>query len=64
MNDFEQADRRPPVVTSCQSIAAAIDEVGPDKAPILLAKLALILSHEIGDAERISSCVERAKADL
>lgn len=54
----------PAIVTAFQSIAAAIDEVGEERAAALLAKLALLLCHEVGDADRIASCIERAKLNV
>lgn len=57
------SDKRPPVIAAFQSIAAAVDEIGPANAPVFLAKLALLLSHELGDSDTIVSCVERAKTE-
>lgn len=60
-----EADRgRPAVIDAFQAIAAAVDEVGEEKAAVMLAKLALLLSNEVADPAKVASCVERAKADL
>lgn len=56
--------QQPPVIEAFQSIAAAIDDVGEENAAVLLAKLALLLCHEVGDSDRISSCIARAKANV
>ena len=55
---------RPAVETAFRTIAQAVDEIGVEKAPLFLAKLALILSNELGDSERLVRCVDRARAGL
>ncbi len=64
MTNIPEDSTAPPIVAAFQSIAAAIDEVGEARATTLLAKLALILCHEVGDADRIAACIERAKANV
>lgn len=64
MSGISEDPTVPPIVASFQLIAAAIDDVDEDQATTLLAKLALLLCHEVGDAERIASCIERAKANV
>lgn len=35
-----------------EAMAGAIDAAGPGQAEVMLARLALALAHELGDAER------------
>lgn len=57
-------DDRPTVETAFRSIAAAVDAVGVDQAPLFLAKLCLLLSEDLGDPARIKDCTARARAGL
>jgi Protein of unknown function (DUF2783) len=45
-------------------IAGGIDTAGPAQETVFLAKLALALANEIGDAHVISACVDAALKDL
>lgn len=45
-------------------LAESIDEAGEDKAPLFLAKLALLLAKEISDPEQARKAVRTALADL
>ena len=45
-------------------IAEAIDEVGPEHETKFLAKLALMLSHQLGAIDRVATAIDRAKRDL
>ncbi len=45
-------------------IARGIDRVGPYRAELFLAKLALALAHELGAHERALALIEACQADL
>lgn len=45
-------------------IAAAVDRAGPERESLLLAKLALLLAHEIGDYAAVAEAVAAAERDL
>ena len=45
-------------------IADALDEVGPGKETLFLAKLALLLARECGDASLVGDAVRTAQRDL
>jgi hypothetical protein len=45
-------------------IAAGVDEAGPDKASLFLAKLALALANLVGDVEVVAGAVQAAARDL
>jgi len=44
-------------------LAEAVDRAG-DRRELFLAKLALLLAHELGDRGRISALIATAEADL
>lgn len=44
-------------------LAAAIDQAG-DQGDKLLAKLALLLAHEVADLARVRACIQAAARDL
>jgi hypothetical protein len=46
------------------AMALAIDRVEPGQQAKLLAKLALLLAHELGDEARTLQLIEQARADL
>jgi len=46
------------------TLAASLDSVGPDKSELFLAKLALLLSHEIDDAGRVLDLVREAGSHI
>ncbi|UWR27995.1 hypothetical protein K3757_08690 [Sulfitobacter sp. S223] len=46
------------------ALAAQIDSVGPEKSELFLIKLALLLSHEFGDANRVIKLIYDAKRNL
>lgn len=52
------------VETVYDALAETLDAVGEGKGDLFLAKLALLLSHEIGDASRILSLIAQARANL
>ena len=52
------------VETVYDRLALTIDRVGPEKSELFLAKLALLLSHEIGDAARVAELIEAAERHL
>lgn len=43
-------------------IAQALDEVGPDRERLFLAKLALALCHECTDLEQVKAALAAARA--
>ncbi len=45
-------------------LAEAIDAAGPDRAPVLLTKLALLAAGRIGDAALFADLIEEAGRDL
>jgi hypothetical protein len=47
-----------------EALAEMLDEIGQDKRDIFLAKLALLLTHEIGDAARARNCIEEAAMNI
>ncbi len=47
-----------------ETLASALDAVGPDKAELFLVKLALLSAREIGDAQRLATLVANAQKDL
>jgi len=46
------------------SLAEAIDNVGPEKEALFLAKLVLILANDLGDRARILADIEMAGRDI
>lgn len=52
------------IETVYEALARQIDAIAPDKHALFLAKLALLLSREIGDAERARSLVAEAARNL
>lgn len=47
-----------------ETLAQAIDEVGAGQERLFLAKLALTLSHKLGDLDQITDAIEIARRDL
>lgn len=47
-----------------ETLASALDAVGPDKTELFLVKLALLSAREIGDAQRLATLVANAQKDL
>ena len=45
-------------------LAGAVDQAGVARAPLLLAKLALLLAQELGDKARFDVLLQQALADL
>ena len=45
-------------------LAEAIDAAGPERAPLMLAKLALLAAERIGDAALFAGLIEEAGRDL
>ncbi len=45
-------------------LAQAIDEAGPEKSELFLAKLALLLADALGDADKACQLVRNALDDL
>lgn len=50
--------------TVYEALAETLDHVGEGKRELYLAKLALLLAHEIGDAARVRQRVGEAAAHL
>lgn len=53
----------PALETVYDELAEAVDRAG-DRRELLLAKLALLLAHEVGDHARVSALIAAAEADL
>ena len=49
--------------TFYEALAAAIDNVGPERETVFLAKLSLLLAHELADPDRAISCIAEAGRD-
>ena len=47
-----------------ERLAQAVDQVGPDRDRLMLAKLALLLAEALGDAPRAAALIESATEDL
>jgi hypothetical protein len=47
-----------------ERLATAIDEAGPERAELYLAKLALRLAHDIGDPKLVLAAIEACLEDL
>lgn len=45
-------------------LAETLDMVGMEKSELFLAKLALLLSNELGDAERVLNLINMASINL
>lgn len=50
--------------TVYDTLASAIDQAGPDKAELLLVKLALLQAQALGDEAQFQQQVETALRDL
>ncbi len=63
-------DRTPPALSIdaledvYDTLAQAIDQAGPDKAQLLLVKLALLQANAQGDAQQFARQVQAALQDL
>ena len=47
-----------------ERLAEAIDEAGPERERLMLAKLALLLAEELGDPARVNELITDALEDL
>ncbi len=47
-----------------EALATAIDQATPEKEMVFLAKLSLLLAHEIGEADKVQKFIEMALEDL
>ena len=52
------------VETVYEALAETLDTVGPDKQALFLAKLALLLASDIGDAARVTQRISEAAVNL
>lgn len=52
------------VETVYDALAEQIDSVGSEKSELFLIKLALLLSHELGDGNRVVQLIDDAKRNL
>lgn len=52
------------VETVYEALARQIDATPPDRRELFLAKLALLLAHELGDATRVTHLVTEAAQSL
>lgn len=54
----------PGLETVYDTLASAIDQAGPEKAPLFLVKLALLNAQALGDAQRFGEHIADALRDL
>jgi hypothetical protein len=54
----------PDLESTYDLLAEAIDNAPAGTSELLLAKLALLMAHELGDAARVRALVQAALADL
>jgi hypothetical protein len=54
----------PDLEATYDRLAEAVDAAGPGKRELLLAKLALLLAEELGDADRVAVLIGEALRDL
>ncbi|MEZ5716379.1 MAG: hypothetical protein R3D85_15200 [Paracoccaceae bacterium] len=52
------------VETVYEALAETLDRVGPARRELFLAKLALLLSHDLADAPRVCSRIDEAALNL
>lgn len=52
------------VETVYEALALRLDDVGAQKREIFLAKLALLLSYDIGDAEKVCQRIAEASRNI
>ena len=68
--ELAMTDRTPPALSidaledAYDTLAQAIDQAGPDKAQLLLVKLALLQANAQGDAQVFAQQVQAALQDL
>ena len=49
---------------SYEALAVKIDQVGEENCQIYLAKLALLMAHQIGDVSIVAKCINEAAESL
>jgi hypothetical protein len=54
----------PDLESTYDRLAQAIDNAPAGCSELMLAKLALLLAHEVGDAARVAALIDHALADL
>jgi hypothetical protein len=47
-----------------EALAEAVDQAGPEREALFLAKLALLLGREVGDLDRVRALLQVALRDL
>ena len=52
------------VETIYAALAETIDRVTPEKSELFLAKLALLMAHEINDVDHVRTLIQNAKLGL
>lgn len=52
------------VETIYAALAETIDRVTPEKSELFLAKLALLMAHELDDLDRVRALIESAELGL
>lgn len=50
--------------TAYDTLASAIDEVGPERSELMLVKLALLTAQQLGDEQVFADLIARASRDL
>ena len=50
--------------TTYDTLASAIDEVGPERSELMLVKLALLTAQQLGDEQVFADLIARASRDL
>ena len=54
----------PDLEATYDALAEAIDAAGPERAPLMLTKLVLLLAQDLGDAHRVAALIHSAGNDL
>ena len=45
-------------------MAETIDKAGPEKEPLFLSRLCLVLANELGNEKQVRDCIPNASEDL
>jgi hypothetical protein len=54
----------PELEATYDTLAEAIDAAGPERTPLMLTKLVLLLAQELGDPDRVAALIHSAGTDL